>query len=208
MTQSLTGVLNLDLIGGFLCLDFVNTVHSHEAARPLDELQTYTDLVLWSRRLGALDEADAGQLLAQAEAHPRRASSALAEARSLRRIIFDVFSTISDGKDPKAGELERLSDLGAEAMRHARITSTPEGYAWGWDQGRPAMNRMLWPIARSAVELLTSKELKRIRKCASGDCTWLFIDKSKNRSRRWCEMDSCGNREKARRHYRRSRDAC
>jgi predicted RNA-binding Zn ribbon-like protein len=205
MTQDLKGVLSLDFVGGYLCLDFANTVHSYDIERPSDELQTYADLVLWSRRIGTIDEDDAERLLAEATAHPRRANSVLNQARSLRRLVFDVFSSVSDGKDPTRDHLKRLSETWAQAMRHGRITTTPEGYKWGWGGSPSAMDRMLWPIVRSAVELLTSKKLRKVRKCVSNDCTWLFIDKSKNLSRRWCEMDSCGNRAKSRRHYRRTR---
>jgi predicted RNA-binding Zn ribbon-like protein len=67
------------------------------------------------------------------------------------------------------------------------------------------LHRLLWPIAESAAELLTSQEVSSIRLCEAPDCDWLFLDNSRNRSRRWCDMKICGNREKARRHYRRSR---
>jgi predicted RNA-binding Zn ribbon-like protein len=64
-----------------------------------------------------------------------------------------------------------------------------------------------WWVARSAAELLTSKELTSVRECAGYDCGRLFMDGTKNRSRRWCDMASCGNRAKGRRHYERRKAA-
>jgi predicted RNA-binding Zn ribbon-like protein len=63
----------------------------------------------------------------------------------------------------------------------------------------------LWILARSAADLLTSEQHAYVRQCASEECTWLFIDRSKNHSRRWCDMGDCGNREKARRLRARKR---
>ena len=87
---------------------------------------------------------------------------------------------------------------------HARIVSTKEGFKWDWSE-ELALDRMLWFIARSAADLLTSGNLDRVRQCGDEECGWLFIDTTKNRSRRWCDMTDCGNRAKARRHYSRLR---
>jgi predicted RNA-binding Zn ribbon-like protein len=203
VANHLTGVLSLDLVGGALCLDFTNTVHSHEAKHAADELVVYDDLVLWGRRSGVLEDADAQRLLDLAAAHPRKAQAVLRRARALRRVIFDVFEAIADGCEPNQTDLTRLSDVWRQMIGEGAISRTADGYDWAWHRSPDAMDRMLWPITRSAVDLLTSPDLGRIHKCAAENCTWLFIDLSKNRSRRWCEMSSCGNRAKSRRHYRR-----
>jgi len=74
---------------------------------------------------------------------------------------------------------------------------------WTWRAQDDALDGLLWPFVRSAVELLTSEDLERVRECAAVDCAWLFVDAIHNRSRRWCDMKSFGNREKAHRHYAR-----
>ncbi|MGH7124521.1 MAG: CGNR zinc finger domain-containing protein, partial [Stellaceae bacterium] len=76
------------------------------------------------------------------------------------------------------------------------------GFTWAWDD-EPALDRMLWPIVRSATQLLTAAELSRVKQCAGRGCSWLFLDTSKNGSRRWCEMEVCGSRSKARAYYAR-----
>ena len=91
----------------------------------------------------------------------------------------------------------------AEALPHRRLVTTAEGFGWQWGEDPVALAQMLWPIARSAADLLTSPDLGRVRECARAACEWLFVDHSKNRSRRWCDMQECGNVEKVRRYRRR-----
>ncbi len=92
------------------------------------------------------------------------------------------------------------------ALPHLRVTWSPAGFAREWERGSPALDQVLWPVSWSAAELLTHGPLDRIRECpGQGNCGWLFLDLTKNASRRWCDMRVCGNRAKARRHYTRTR---
>ena len=94
----------------------------------------------------------------------------------------------------------------SRALRHRKLTRTSGDYRWEWQsEGGNLLDRILWPIAESAANLLTSQDRADIRECDAPDCEWLFLDHSRNGSRRWCDMKSCGNRQKARRHYRRAR---
>jgi predicted RNA-binding Zn ribbon-like protein len=86
-----------------------------------------------------------------------------------------------------------------------RVIRNESGFTWGWDKQSDALDRMLWPVARSAADLLTSDHLNRVHQCGGKDCTWLFVDTSRNHSRQWCDMGDCGNRAKARRFYQRTR---
>ena len=204
MSEPLTGVLNLDLIGNSAALDFTNTVHNYGADCMRDELTSYEDWVKWSERVGAVDGEAARGLLAEAAARPRKAAQALEQARDMRRLIYDVFSAIHEGGNPKAAQLEILNDAASEAGRLGTLTRIGEQYVRRWsgtDLARP-----IWPVIIDAIHLLQSDQLDRLRLCAAGNCTWLFVDKTKNRSRRWCEMGTCGNREKSRKHYRKTRD--
>jgi predicted RNA-binding Zn ribbon-like protein len=203
--MELKGIVNLNFIGGYICLDFANTVHNRRGNEPIaDELQTYDDLVAWGRKAGIVDEDEGERLRAAAERHPSAAALALERARSVRDITYDVFSAMGDGKEPREGDLAKLSRSWANVMARGRLTSTPGGFVWDWERSVVGLDFMLGPITRSAVDLLTSKEPHPVRLCAAGDCSWLFLDRSRNQRRRWCEMDTCGNRAKARRHYRRA----
>ncbi|MBN1859137.1 CGNR zinc finger domain-containing protein [Candidatus Bipolaricaulota bacterium] len=82
-----------------------------------------------------------------------------------------------------------------------------ERFQWGWSDAEDQLEWPVWILARSAADLLTSDERDRVRRCAGPDCGWLFVDISRNHSRRWCDMADCGNRAKARRSYARKRQA-
>jgi predicted RNA-binding Zn ribbon-like protein len=125
----------------------------------------------------------------------------------LRETLYRAFSAIAQEKTPAAGDLQQINEAALQALQHRCLTRVDKGYRWEWrwDEGSP-LERVLWPVAQSAAELLTSDKLYTVRLCEASDCEWLFLDNSRNRSRRWCDMTSCGNRQKARRHYQRVRE--
>jgi predicted RNA-binding Zn ribbon-like protein len=198
----------LRLLGERLCLDFTNTVDPRHGEHPRDFLAAYPDLVGWAARVGALTAREAGSLLAEAERHPRRASTAFEVARTLREQLYRVFSAIATSSIPNPRDVEALECAHAAAAAHARIVASDRSYRWGWDDDLRALDRPLWPVVRDAADLLTTGRLDRIRECPGPDgCGWLFYDTSRNGRRRWCSMEVCGNRAKGRRHYRRHRAA-
>jgi predicted RNA-binding Zn ribbon-like protein len=91
----------------------------------------------------------------------------------------------------------------AETMIHTQLVPKGKCCEWSWIAQDDVLDRMLWPVIRSAADLLTSQDLWSVKICASDSCNWLFLDTSKNQSRRWCDMKSCGNRAKVHRHYER-----
>jgi predicted RNA-binding Zn ribbon-like protein len=196
---------NVLLRGGRLCLDFVNTVDGRAGDQSRDYLGTYADLAAWGRHVGILGDREAANLLEEAERRPARAAVVLRQAVRLREALYRVFSAVMAAESPAAADLDTFNAALSEAMKRGRILPAGEGFTWDWPPGEPTLDRMLWPVGRSAAELLTSENLERVRDCAGDDCGWLFLDASKNHSRRWCDMGSCGNRAKARRHYQRKR---
>jgi len=192
-----------DLSGGALGLDFANTWSGRE--RPeTDDLRGYADLLAFARQTGTATEDEAARLAARAERSPREAAAALARARELREGLYRVFSAVAAGRPPAAEDLGLLNAALPEALSRLRLERRGSGFGWAWE-APPAEPLLapLWPILRSAAELLASDELYRVRECAAPSCAWLFVDRSRNRSRRWCSMETCGNRAKAHRHYRR-----
>jgi predicted RNA-binding Zn ribbon-like protein len=193
-----------DLDGGRPCLDFANTLSFSGE----DHLSTYADLVAFAEQSKLLTPADADWLRAEAGRDVATAEGVLVRARRLRASIAAIFSALASVKAPSEHDLDLLNfDLSA-SLSHARVfpnTPPDAGYHWGWS-GRN-LDAPIWPITRSAADLLTSDEDRRlVRECGADDCRWLFLDTSKNRTRQWCSMQSCGNRQKARRHYQRLRD--
>ncbi len=129
----------------------------------------------------------------------------LRRARELREAIFRVFSAIARESSPPTEATRRLNEALPQALARLRLVEDEPGFRWDWEED-DALDRVLWPVVRSAAELLTSDQLDRVRECAAEDCAWLFIDGSKNRSRRWCDMAVCGNRSKVRRFRERRSD--
>lgn len=190
---------------GRLCLDFANTLGDRTGDRPHEWLSSYANLVAWGKLAGALSAEAAASLRREAREHPADASRVLGEAIQLREVIYGIFSAVAAGHEPQPTILEKLNKALPEALAHRQIVPVDGEFAWDWVEGHLALDRMLWPVLDSAAELLTSDSLNRVGECKSEGCGWLFMDMSRNHSRRWCDMGDCGNREKARRHYKRKR---
>ena len=192
-----------DLSGGHLALDFANSISRRDSSeKTVEHLNSYGDLISFAQQTGIVSPEQAKALERRAESHSRAAAQSLREAIALREPMFRLFLALSNGKSPLSQDVELLDEAARNAFRHRRIAREDSEYHWRWDDD-VNLDRITWPIAQSAAELLTSSELKNVRECEASDCYWLFLDNSRNRSRRWCSMSACGNREKARRHYRR-----
>jgi predicted RNA-binding Zn ribbon-like protein len=200
---------NLELIGGWTCLDFANTVSTRDEALhrlQREYLTSYDQLVAWGQHAGLLTGTEAKAMLQTAADHPALAAAALDRAIALRETIYEIFSAIAHGQEPAARDLAAMNRALREALSRQEVVPSDGGFRWTWVPGGDGLDRILWPIVRSAADLLTSEDLGRVRECAREGCDWLFVDMSKNQSRRWCSMTTCGSRVKARRYYHRKKD--
>jgi predicted RNA-binding Zn ribbon-like protein len=204
MAEEQSEAASLQLLGGDLCLDFANTVGNHKSGEPRDHLANYADLIAWSRHAEILTAREAQQLLDDSLRHSAAANNVFNSALAFREAIYHIFTAIAESTSPKSADLDLLNGALANGLAHSRIMSTKDGFRWGW-KDEIALDRMVWQIARSAADLLISGNLDRVRQCGDAECGWLFVDATKNRSRRWCDMNDCGNRAKARRYYKRMR---
>ena len=196
--------LEWELRGGVACLDFANTVGWHGGERPVEYLNRYPDLLSWCVSVGVLDGTEAEALGRRAELEPEAARVVLARAVLLREAVYSVFLAAAEGRDPSPSDLDVLNGELSGALARTRLTTEAGGFGWGWD-GWAELDRPLWSVARSAAELLTSEGLRRVKVCMGEACGWLFLDESRNRSRRWCDSRDCGNRARVRRYYARRR---
>ena len=188
-----------DFVGDALCLDFVNTVGGHREGEPKETLNTYGDLLDWAVAGDVLTKSAAVHLRDAARENEARASRALTEARRLREAIYEVFVALADERKPPAGDIAALNAAISEAFRHLQVKASSEGYELAWPAPGGELQAPLWPVIKSAADLLVSDETDHLRECASETCGWLFLDLSKNKSRKWCDMRGCGNRAKIRR---------
>jgi len=196
-----------ELLGGALCLDFANTIHEYGAAEPRDELNNFQDLISFEHQAGAITEKEAAMLSNRATNNPQMASKTLTAAKEFRRSLYRSFSAIAKGKDPSSSDLAYFNRQLPRVLQNLQVQKKGRDVVWGWKKDHTDLDPVLWPIVRSTAELLTSNARGLIRECEGEDCTWLFLDHSKNRTRRWCDMDICGNRAKWHRYYKKHKKA-
>ncbi len=189
------------------CLDFANSLEGRLTDHPRESLTHYAALVTWSQQAGILANDTAQSLTREAARRPAAAAVVFERGSALREAVYRIFSAVAHQRSPQTAALDLLNAVLGEALAALRIIPTPEGFTWGWTSDKRRLDRLLWPIAQSAADLLTSGELRAVRECAAPTCGWLFLDTSRNHSRRWCDMKACGNRAKARRHYERKKKA-
>lgn len=186
-------------------LDFANTLDWRLRREPVELLRGYPDLLRFARSAGVLTAAEAKALRRWAEAHPRAARTALTDAAKLREAIAAVFQALVDSKPIPAAPLARLESACREASTARALRARDGSAEWVWRESRPEPARPVWAAALEAARILTSPEERaRVRQCADDECGWFFLDTSRNRTRRWCSMKGCGNRNKVRRFYERS----
>jgi predicted RNA-binding Zn ribbon-like protein len=187
-----------------LCLDFTDTVDWRTSNHATDKLQTYADLVNWSQRRGVVDEKESRMLLRLSKREEATGERVLEKARVLREAIYRMFSAAAHRERADATDVRVLNGYLAHALAKMEVQITDTGYRLGWCT-EEATERVLYPIAKSAADLLTSSDLAKVKECANEEegCGSLFIDSSKSHSRRWCSMDSCGNKVKLRTYYAR-----
>lgn len=193
-------------MGGPVCLDFVNTLDDRYSEQPKELLKSYLDLAGFAEDTGVLDDSLVDRLLVRSQQNPEAAEQALRTAVHMRESMYSVFWAVVTRKPVPAAELHVLNEYVKEAARHLSLVPARGHFEWRFDSRLIDWMTPLWPIARSAGELLASDQLQYVRACASKTCEWLFLDESKNHARRWCDMTKCGNRAKVKRFYTRAKE--
>jgi len=193
------------LYGGNLCLDFTNTLDERGSEKTKELLPSYSDLLAWSLQVGIVNRRLADKLLRLSNDSPGQATTALRSAVQLREALYSIFSAIAERRVVPGNALAILNAAAQRAGAHAQVVHSHPRFVWDWVSPETSLDSLLWPIAGAATALLTSEDLGLVRVCAAETCAWLFLDKTKNHRRRWCDMRTCGNRDKARRYYQRRR---
>lgn len=180
-------------------LDFVNTLDDRFSPDGPKELLTfYGDLLRFAQQTKILSAKQAQGLLRAA-----KTEAAWQSALELREILARIFYSYLAHQSPSLRDLVRLSEYCKEAGEHRRLCSINSSFVWQWtDLGRDPQ-APVWILAQHASNLLTSERLTLVRSCSAENCRWLFLDTSKNHTRRWCDMKTCGNRMKVRRFHAR-----
>lgn len=193
-------------VGGAPALDFTNTVTWHPGGLRNERLVEYSDLLAWAVESGLVAGPDAERFRAAAASAPERAEAALRRARRLREVLHETFLAAAEERVPRGGVAAALNSALSGALRRLRLEPGGARWIWEWRRERPVdpadpLHAIVW----SAAGLLTSADRPLVKRCAADDCGWLFLDSSRNHTRRWCDMKVCGNSAKSRRFYQRRR---
>ena len=189
------GIADVRIVGGHPALDLVNTVASHRGGDGADYLTTFNDLLLWATRQGVLDESCAAPLRASAHAEPDKAASALTRAKNLRECLWRVGTAVHGREVPAAADLKLLTREVREAQDARVLEWSEAGCEWRWTEAA-GLNAVTVRVAVTAAELLAAgspSRLSRVRECQGQNCGWLFLDTTRNGTRRWCTAEECGS---------------
>ena len=194
-----------EFTGGNPCLDFADTVDNRTSDHPRELLTDYGRLLQWGEEAGVITAKTAERLRHLASKAPGNALTTLRTSIELRDTIYDIFSAVAQRRLIPSRALAILNKAVRQAAQHAQLVHANQQFTREWIEPESNLDSMLWPVSRAAAELLIGEEIGYVRQCASETCSWLFLDKTKNHRRRWCDMRSCGNRDKARRYYQRQK---
>jgi len=184
-----------------LCLSYANTLSWRGSGRPAEKLHGLVDILRWSEQSGVVRPAATLPLRRWSRAHQAEAAELFAEAIAMREVVFRIFSAIAVGASVPTKDFVALKGTLANAPARNQLARVRERCGWWVASCAPSVAGILAPVLWSAGDLMLNAPSRPIRRCANEECLWLFIDQSKNSTRRWCDMNSCGNRAKARRHY-------
>ncbi|GAB3283855.1 hypothetical protein GCM10027347_60650 [Larkinella harenae] len=196
-------IAEMDLAGGAVCLDFVNTALDLDES--VERLHRYADLLILARRLSLLDADTLAALEQLADDNPEHAERVLLKARQVRQSMLTVFSALVNGGLGKvtASEMKAFNKLINEAMAERGFHRQVSKLAVSWLHPQTDLQQVIWIFSLSAYELLTTQDQNLVKQC--GGCAWFFLDTTKNHRRKWCTMEACGTHQKARRYYQRKK---
>jgi predicted RNA-binding Zn ribbon-like protein len=197
---------SLTMIGGELAFDFTNTSSGRGWPTHQEHLRTAQNVVDWCHHAKLLNRADADWLHEELGSDQRLARALLGRALDLREALYAIGVELAAGRAAPAPQVDRVAKEHAACLARARLAPDGARYVWSWSPREAPIEAVLGPIALSALATLSQADLTRIKQCEGEKCGWLFFDTTKNKSRRWCEMEICGNRAKQKRHSARLRE--
>lgn len=195
---------DLELIAGHRALDFANTAGMHASSEQSEWLTSYAEVLAWAAHAGVLKPAESRALHRAAAGSPARAAAAWRRILSMRETIYRIFAALARRESPTPADLEGLHRARIAALR-AGTLAWRGGAAVEWRDGPDDLLRPLHPLVLAATDLLASPQLTQLKQCGRHPCGWLFLDGSRNRSRRWCTSQECGNVTRVRRFRKRHR---
>jgi predicted RNA-binding Zn ribbon-like protein len=195
----------LTLVGGELAFNFTNTTSGRGGAHHLEHLGRPEDVAVWAHHAKIIGKKNARDLQRRIGNSPGLAEQLQRRAHELRDVVFRLGAVLAAGKPTRSEDVDRLTGIHAQCVRVGRLRKIKGHFGWTWNIDQSPIEAILGPIVLSALSVVCQVDLSRIKQCPGRDCGWLFFDATKNKNRRWCEMEVCGNRAKQRRLRERRR---
>lgn len=183
-------IQNILLDGGHLSLDFINTIKDRLVADPIDYLTGKEEWIAWLKRVDILEDETSNF---------EEASFNLKEIIRKREFLHRVFQGLVFHREIKEKDLKCFDTLLQKIRRSTKIFVVDNKPQEHLEIDPNDLNSYILKIGKAAHELLMSEEIDRVKEC--GNCGWIYFDSSKNKCRKWCNMDTCGNEVKARKYY-------
>jgi len=196
--SSANATRNFELVAGDPVLDLVNTLDwRFRLGEPEELLQRVGDFLRFCEQCGLLTARQARNL--QRTTKGSAGERVLAACRELREAAAEIFYSALDGRSPATASLKTVDRMVKAARAHQRLGWNKSRLMWDWEETESSPEMPVWKLSLSSAGLMVSDVMQRVRACGNPECRWLFLDTSKNHTRRWCDMKICGNRMKARR---------
>jgi predicted RNA-binding Zn ribbon-like protein len=193
----------LDFVGGVACLDFTNTAGGHTKIREVERIPTYGDAISWGLYAELISPAEAKALLALIKTDPKDAMHRVRELQLFRESLHRLVTAIAHKAEPQRADFTRVRGTIAKALSAAEMQPGESEFNWSADADALGLGTMISRVALSAHHMLSREKPSQLRQCQI--CTWLFIDRTKNQTRRFCRQDACGNKSRAERFYSKKR---
>jgi predicted RNA-binding Zn ribbon-like protein len=195
---------NLQLDGGCSVFDFTNTINTRTSTAAFDYLTTYDEILSWSHKAGLLVRERIKLLSQYAAEHPEQRDIAFVKAIRVRETLYQLFSPIAKNKTPNTKILNEYNAILSECLSKLQLQVTSTDATANFKNDTVSLDEPLCIIIKSSYDILTSENFRRLKECPR--CGWLFVDRTKNGKRRWCDMKVCGSKDKATRYYHRKKD--
>lgn len=189
-----------DLVAGNVVLDLVNTVTARNTS-PIDWLDSYARVLEWARLSRAFDDDVLRDLARIQSTDPPRSRAALRRLRDLREALLEAFTARIQQRDAAPAALSRIERDWKAAVAHAALKRHADRVVPRLSVANSGLDYIRHDLALKGVELLDTAPVERTRVCPGDHCGWLFVDRSRGGQRRWCDMATCGNVAKTKKHY-------
>ncbi|MFN8371857.1 MAG: CGNR zinc finger domain-containing protein [Anaerolineae bacterium] len=204
MNETLQNLALPARVGGHISIDYINTLEARQQQGETEYLLSYAHVLAWGQQCETLTDTQVEHALQMAQLQPNAAQLALEFARDVREILYGVCVIVLEHGGLSATDLLPLNDVLARLLPYRRLQASGAGAVWSWADDAP-LECVLLPVVVAMSDLLVSEQVRQLRQCPN--CGWLFLDTSRNHSRRWCSMEFCGSKVKSKRQYERNRQS-